>query len=80
MVRVGLFGCGRIGAMPAVSSTDTHADLLEAAAEAGKAVPCGKPIDLDMARGDAAVSARARRAAGRDSAPASAPRPRARAR
>jgi myo-inositol 2-dehydrogenase/D-chiro-inositol 1-dehydrogenase len=72
--------------MPAVSSTDTHADLLEAVAEAGKAVLCGEPIDLDMARVDAAeaavaaVSARARLAAGRDSAPASAPRRRARAR
>ncbi len=32
------------------SSTDTHADLIEAAAEAGKAIFCEKPIDLDLAR------------------------------
>lgn len=101
MVRMGLFGCGRIGAMHAdnirrqrgaklaavfdvhrpsaeavaasgdaavaesvgailddpsiqavliASSTDTHADLLEAAALKGKAVFCEKPIDLDIAR------------------------------
>jgi len=108
MVRFGLFGCGRIGAMHAAnlarhagaelvavydvqpraaeavaqatgarmvaeaeailhdrgidavliaSSTDTHADLLEAAATAGKAVLCEKPIDLDLARVDAAKAA-----------------------
>lgn len=32
------------------SSTDTHADLIEAAARAGKAIFCEKPIDLDLAR------------------------------
>ena len=32
------------------SPTDTHADLLEAAAKAGKAVFCEKPIDLDLDR------------------------------
>ena len=35
------------------SSTDTHADLIEAAAKAGKAIFCEKPIDLDSARVDA---------------------------
>jgi myo-inositol 2-dehydrogenase/D-chiro-inositol 1-dehydrogenase len=32
------------------SSTDTHADLIEASARAGKAIFCEKPIDLDLAR------------------------------
>ncbi|MBV7299449.1 inositol 2-dehydrogenase [Enterovibrio paralichthyis] len=32
------------------SSTDTHADLIERAAKAGKAIFCEKPIDLDAAR------------------------------
>ena len=108
MVRFGLFGCGRIGAMHAAnlarhpdvelaavydvhapaaaavaaatgaeavadvdailgdaavdavliaSSTDTHADLLEASAKAGKAVLCEKPIDLDIDRVEEARAA-----------------------
>jgi myo-inositol 2-dehydrogenase/D-chiro-inositol 1-dehydrogenase len=32
------------------SPTDTHADLLEAAAKAGKAIFCEKPIDLSLER------------------------------
>src|SRR3546814_8738523 len=32
------------------SSTDTHAGLIEAAARAGKAIFCEKPIDLDLQR------------------------------
>jgi len=32
------------------TSTDTHVDLIIAAARAGKAILCEKPIDLDMAR------------------------------
>lgn len=32
------------------TSTDTHADLIEAASAAGKAVLCEKPIDLDLQR------------------------------
>jgi myo-inositol 2-dehydrogenase/D-chiro-inositol 1-dehydrogenase len=32
------------------SSTDTHADLIMRAAEAGKAIFCEKPVDLDLAR------------------------------
>jgi myo-inositol 2-dehydrogenase / D-chiro-inositol 1-dehydrogenase len=35
------------------SSTNTHLDLLERAVEAGKAVLCEKPIDLDLAKVDA---------------------------
>ena len=99
MIRFGLLGCGRIGAMHArnlvktpggqlsvvydpvsdaarkvaeehgcsiatsaadaiarsdavviATSTPTHAELLEAAAKAGKAVLCEKPIDLDLDR------------------------------
>ena len=32
------------------SSTDTHADLIMRAAEAGKAIFCEKPVDLDLSR------------------------------
>ncbi|MEP7208153.1 MAG: inositol 2-dehydrogenase [Casimicrobiaceae bacterium] len=32
------------------SSTDTHADLILQASEAGKAIFCEKPVDLDLAR------------------------------
>jgi myo-inositol 2-dehydrogenase/D-chiro-inositol 1-dehydrogenase len=39
-----------IGAVVIATSTDTHADLIEAAARAGKAIFCEKPIDLDLAR------------------------------
>ena len=41
---------GAIDAVLIASSTDTHADLIEAAAAAGKAVLCEKPIDLDLRR------------------------------
>ena len=36
--------------------TDTHVDLMLAAARAGKAVLCEKPVDLDITRADAAVA------------------------
>lgn len=36
--------------------TDTHVDLMLAAARAGKAVLCEKPVDLDIARVDAAIA------------------------
>jgi myo-inositol 2-dehydrogenase / D-chiro-inositol 1-dehydrogenase len=39
------------------SSTDTHADLCIAAAKAGKAIFCEKPIDLSLARVDACLAA-----------------------
>ena len=39
-----------IDAVIIASSTDTHADLIEAAARAGKAIFCEKPIDLSLDR------------------------------
>lgn len=39
-----------IAAVVICSSTDTHAELIEAAARAGKAIFCEKPIDLDLDR------------------------------
>ncbi len=39
-----------IDAILIASSTNTHADLIEAGAKAGKAIFCEKPIDLDLAR------------------------------
>ncbi len=47
----------RIGAVLICSSTDTHADLIVAAAEAGKAIFCEKPVDLDLARAHACAEA-----------------------
>jgi myo-inositol 2-dehydrogenase/D-chiro-inositol 1-dehydrogenase len=44
---------GRVQAVLIASSTDTHVDLITAAAKAGKAVLCEKPVDLDIARVDA---------------------------
>jgi myo-inositol 2-dehydrogenase/D-chiro-inositol 1-dehydrogenase len=45
-----------IDAVLIASSTDTHADLIEAAARAGKAILCEKPIDLSSARVDACLA------------------------
>lgn len=42
-----------VDAVLIASSTDTHIDLIQRAVEAGKAVLCEKPIDLDIARVDA---------------------------
>lgn len=39
-----------VDAVLIASSTDTHADFIEAAARAGKAILCEKPIDLDLDR------------------------------
>ena len=39
-----------VDAVLIASSTDTHVQLLTAAAEAGKAILCEKPIDLDIAK------------------------------
>jgi myo-inositol 2-dehydrogenase/D-chiro-inositol 1-dehydrogenase len=42
-----------VGAVIVASPTPTHVELLTAAVQAGKAVMCEKPIDLDIARVDA---------------------------
>jgi myo-inositol 2-dehydrogenase/D-chiro-inositol 1-dehydrogenase len=46
-----------IDAVVIASSTDTHADLAIAAAKAGKAIFCEKPIDLSLKRVDACLAA-----------------------
>jgi myo-inositol 2-dehydrogenase/D-chiro-inositol 1-dehydrogenase len=43
-------GSGDIDAVVICTPTDTHADLIERFARAGKAIFCEKPIDLDVAR------------------------------
>lgn len=45
-----------IAAVAICTPTDTHADLVERAARAGKAVFCEKPVDLDTARIRACVA------------------------
>lgn len=47
----------RVDAVIIASSTDTHADLAIAAARAGKAIFCEKPIDLSLKRVDACLAA-----------------------
>jgi myo-inositol 2-dehydrogenase/D-chiro-inositol 1-dehydrogenase len=47
----------RVDAVIIASSTDTHADLAIAAAKAGKAIFCEKPIDLSLKRVDACLAA-----------------------
>ena len=46
-----------VDAVAICSSTDTHADLIVAAAEAGKAIFCEKPVSLDLATVDRALAA-----------------------
>ncbi len=46
-----------VDAVLIASSTDTHADLAIAAARAGKAIFCEKPIDLSLKRVDACLAA-----------------------
>jgi myo-inositol 2-dehydrogenase/D-chiro-inositol 1-dehydrogenase len=45
-----------IDAVVIASATGTHAELVEAAARAGKAVFCEKPLDLDLGRAEACVA------------------------
>lgn len=45
-----------VNAVLIASSTDTHVDLIARAVQAGKAVWCEKPIDLDLGRVDACWS------------------------
>jgi myo-inositol 2-dehydrogenase/D-chiro-inositol 1-dehydrogenase len=46
-----------VDAVAICSSTDTHADLIVAAATAGKAIFCEKPVSLDLAEVDRALAA-----------------------
>ncbi len=46
-----------IDAVLIATSTDTHSDLIEAAAAAGKFVLCEKPVDLSLVRASACLSA-----------------------
>jgi myo-inositol 2-dehydrogenase / D-chiro-inositol 1-dehydrogenase len=46
-----------IGAVVIASSTDTHADLIQRAAAAGKAIFCEKPVDLTLERAQACAKA-----------------------
>src|SRR5580704_12978820 len=45
-----ILGSKEVDAVAICSPTDTHADLIERAARAGKAIFCEKPIDLDVSR------------------------------
>lgn len=51
------FGDPEVDAVVIASSTDTHAGLVIAAAQAGKAIFCEKPIDLSLKRVDACLAA-----------------------
>lgn len=46
-----------IDAVLIATSTDTHSDLMEKAAAAGKAILCEKPVDLSLARAQACLDA-----------------------
>ena len=50
--REAAFADAAVDAVVIASSTDSHADLMIAAARSGKAIFCEKPIDLDLARVD----------------------------
>ena len=52
-----LLAAGDVDAVAICSTTDTHADLLVAAAAAGKAVFCEKPVSLELAEVDRALAA-----------------------
>jgi myo-inositol 2-dehydrogenase / D-chiro-inositol 1-dehydrogenase len=52
-----LLGDPAVDAVAICSSTDTHADLIVAAAQAGKAIFCEKPVSLDLAQVDRALAA-----------------------
>jgi myo-inositol 2-dehydrogenase/D-chiro-inositol 1-dehydrogenase len=45
-----IVAAGDIDAILIGTPTDSHADLIEAGARAGKAVFCEKPVDLDASR------------------------------
>jgi myo-inositol 2-dehydrogenase/D-chiro-inositol 1-dehydrogenase len=52
-----LLGAADVDAVAICSSTDTHADLIVAAAQAGKAIFCEKPVSLDLVDVDRALAA-----------------------
>jgi myo-inositol 2-dehydrogenase / D-chiro-inositol 1-dehydrogenase len=52
-----LLGAVDVDAVAICSTTDTHADLIVAAAEAGKAIFCEKPVSLDLVEVDRALAA-----------------------
>ena len=52
-----LLGADDVDAVAICSSTPTHAGLIVAAAEAGKAIFCEKPVSLDLAEVDRALGA-----------------------
>jgi myo-inositol 2-dehydrogenase/D-chiro-inositol 1-dehydrogenase len=52
-----LLTAGDVDAVAICTSTDTHADLIVAAARAGKAIFCEKPVSLDLAEVDRALAA-----------------------
>src|SRR6185295_18239720 len=47
---------GEVDAVAVCSSTDTHVALITAAAEAGLAIFCEKPVSLDLAKVDEALA------------------------
>jgi myo-inositol 2-dehydrogenase / D-chiro-inositol 1-dehydrogenase len=52
-----VLGAPDLDAVAICTSTDTHADLIVAAARAGKAIFCEKPVSLDLAEVDRALRA-----------------------
>jgi myo-inositol 2-dehydrogenase/D-chiro-inositol 1-dehydrogenase len=52
-----LLGSGDVDAVAICSSTDTHVPLMIAAAGAGKAIFCEKPVSLDLAKVDEGLAA-----------------------
>src|SRR5262249_56516868 len=52
-----LLDAADVDAVAICTSTDTHADLIVAAAEAGKPIFCEKPVSLDLAEVDRALAA-----------------------
>jgi len=55
-----VFADGSVDAVVIGSSTDTHADLIQRAAQAGKAIFCEKPVDLALDRARVCAEAVAR--------------------
>jgi myo-inositol 2-dehydrogenase / D-chiro-inositol 1-dehydrogenase len=52
----GALGDASVDGVIVASSTDTHLDFILRAAQAGKAIFCEKPIDLDLERAEGAAS------------------------